>query len=333
MRPHLSTAGKRPRPLRRLVTGENDLATINPTLASQADGTWDPTTTSAGSSKRVGWICSKNASHRWVAQVGQRSAGTGCPVCANRLIVAGINDLATTHPELAAAGDGSWDPTTYLSGSHTKVNWICDRDARHVYRCSVNERARGVSCSLCNGKVVAPGINDLGTLDPALAAECDGTWDPSTVRQFANKRVGWICSNDASHRWSATIANRSNGGGCPGCSVSGYDVTSPGWLYLITDLDRGLLQVGISNYPTQRLTHHQRNGWTTLDVIGPFDGNVCYAWEQSIIGYVRGTGANEPTASGRFEGVTEAWQIDDLPVANIRQLRQRVLDAELVTVD
>jgi hypothetical protein len=310
------------------VVNKNDLATINPALAAQADGSWDPHTTTAGSGKRVGWICVKNPTHRWTAPVVQRNAGTGCPVCANRLIVAGLNDLATTHPELAAAGDGSWDPTTYLSGSHTKVNWICSVDSRHRYLCSINERARGVGCSLCNGKVVVPGINDMATLDPQLASECDGTWDPTKVRQFSNKRVGWVCSTDTSHRWNAQIANRSNGGGCPGCAVSGYDATAPGWLYLISDSDRNLLQIGISNYPDQRLRHHERSGWVTLDLIGPFDGDVCYEWEQAIISFVRSSGVLEPYDIGKFEGFTESWKSSDLPVSTIRELRLRVLNQE-----
>jgi hypothetical protein len=318
----------RMRKSRLLVTGKNDLATINPALAAQADSSWDPRKTTAGSSKRVGWICTSNSTHKWTAPIAQRNAGTGCPICANRLIVAGINDLATTHPLLAAAGDGSWDPTKYLSGSHTKVNWICSTDPRHKYTCSINERARGVGCSLCNGKVVVPGINDLATLDPQLASECDGTWNPATVRQFCNSRVGWVCSTNPAHRWQAQIANRSNGGGCPGCAVSGYDVTAPGWLYLITDHDRELTQIGISNYPKQRLRHHERSGWSILDVIGPFAGDVCYEWEKSIILFVRSMGAKEPSNTGRFEGFTESWATSDLKVATISDLRSRVLQHE-----
>jgi len=314
---------------RLLVTGKNDLSTINPSLAAQADESWDPRYITAGSSKRVGWICNINSTHKWTAPVAQRSAGTGCPICANRVIVVGINDLSTTHPALAAAGDGSWDPTKYLSGSHTKVKWICSTDPRHIYTCSINERARGVGCSLCNGKVVVSGINDLATLDPQLASECDGTWDPTTVRQFCNTRVGWVCNLNPTHRWHAQIANRSNGGGCPGCSVSGYDVTAPGWLYLIIDHDRDLLQIGISNYPKQRLSHHERNGWSVLDVIGPFAGDVCYEWEKSIISFLRSTGVKEPTSIGFFEGFTESWAISDFLVSTISQLRALVQAQEL----
>ena len=171
MRPQLHKQRTTSRSSGKTVNGRKDLATINPALAAESDGSWDPSTVTSGSALRVGWICRKNSAHRWTAPVSQRVSGTGCPVCVNRIIIPGVNDLATTHPELANAGDGTWDPTRYVSGSHTKLNWICSVDPRHVYLCSVNERARGVGCSLCNGKVVKAGVNDLGTLDPALAAE------------------------------------------------------------------------------------------------------------------------------------------------------------------
>ena len=318
-----------PRVARRsLVHGTNDLATTDPSLATEGDGSWDPKAVTRGSGRRVGWVCKKNSAHRWTAPISQRSQGTGCPVCANRLIVAGLNDLATTHPELARAGDGTWDPRLFLSGSHTKVNWICDVDRRHIYTCSINERARGVGCAICNGKVVVPGVNDLRALDPDLAGECDGSWDPSRFAQFSNTKVGWVCRNDDSHRWQAQIMNRSNGGGCPGCATSGYNVTAPGWLYLVRDADRGLLQIGISNHPAQRLSHHNRNGWTTIDVVGPFDGDLCYDWEQSILRYLRSHGAPEPGHLDRFEGVTEAWSHDDLLVSSIQELRQLVWNSD-----
>jgi hypothetical protein len=93
-----------------VLPGVNDLATTHPELAAQAHG-WDPTTLTAGSHKKVGWKCALG--HTWNALVKERSQGTGCPVCSNKKVMAGHNDLATTHPELAAQADG-WDPTTVV---------------------------------------------------------------------------------------------------------------------------------------------------------------------------------------------------------------------------
>ena len=63
----------------KVLAGYNDLATKNPALAAQAHG-WDPTTLAAISGKKVGWQC--DLGHTWKTTVATRTAGTGCPVCA-----------------------------------------------------------------------------------------------------------------------------------------------------------------------------------------------------------------------------------------------------------
>ncbi|MFM8954877.1 MAG: zinc-ribbon domain-containing protein, partial [Actinomycetota bacterium] len=94
--------------------GFNDLATVNPKLASEADG-WDPRTLTRGSNKKVGWKCSLG--HKWVANPLNRSSGKGCPVCSGNKVQVGFNDLATVNPKLASEADG-WDPRTLTRGSN-----------------------------------------------------------------------------------------------------------------------------------------------------------------------------------------------------------------------
>ena len=94
------------------------LAETHPELAAQADG-WDPTTLAAGSKKKVGWKCEQD--HTWLAIVASRKRGNGCPICSNKKVLAGFNDLATTNPELAAQADG-WNSASVTKGSNK--NWI-----------------------------------------------------------------------------------------------------------------------------------------------------------------------------------------------------------------
>ena len=54
--------------------------------------------------------------HEWQATVNDRSTGYGCPVCSGNTVLAGYNDLATTHPELAK----QWHPTK--NGNKTPGN-------------------------------------------------------------------------------------------------------------------------------------------------------------------------------------------------------------------
>lgn len=61
-----------------VIVGWNDLATTHPDLAIEAS--FDPTTVTAGSNKRLNWECSE--AHRWTARPIARSRGRGCPECA-----------------------------------------------------------------------------------------------------------------------------------------------------------------------------------------------------------------------------------------------------------
>ena len=92
------------------------LAETHPEIAAQADG-WDTTTISKGSGLKKQWKCEHG--HTWIATVGARSRGAGCPVCSNHQVLAGFNDLATLNPQIAAEADG-WDPTLFSKGHNKK---------------------------------------------------------------------------------------------------------------------------------------------------------------------------------------------------------------------
>ena len=191
------------------ITGISDLATTNSELAAQADG-WDPTVVSQGSDKKAGWKC--ESGHTWNATVSSRSGGNGCPICANRVVLVGFNDLATTNSELAAQADG-WDPTTVVANSGKTTRWKCSDG--HTWYATLDSRSRGNGCPICSNKKVLAGFNDLATTNPELAAQAHG-WDPATVVIFSNKEVGWKCKSG--HTWNAAVSSRSGGSGCPICS-------------------------------------------------------------------------------------------------------------------
>ena len=106
--------------------------------------------------RKVWWRCPQG--HAYPASVGDRTAKhSGCPYCAGKKVLAGFNDLATTHPQLA----GQWHPDLntpltpqmVAAGSHKQVWWICPEG--HVWKASVYSRAgrqqRG--CPVCAGAV------------------------------------------------------------------------------------------------------------------------------------------------------------------------------------
>ncbi len=194
---------------RKVIPGINDLATLRPDLAAQADG-WDPTTLSPGSSKSVMWMC--NLGHRYPAKVADRLKGYGCSICSGRKKKPGFNDLATTHPEIAAQAHG-WDPTTYIPKSREKVQWKCELG--HVWLATCNTKIKGHGCSVCTNRTVNIGFNDLATTHPEIAAQAHG-WDPTTVSAGSDQIVNWKC--EKGHMWSRRVASRTQGSGCPSCS-------------------------------------------------------------------------------------------------------------------
>lgn len=297
----------------RVLSGFNDLATINPQLAAEAHG-WDASTVTAHSGKKVDWKCKRG--HIWKAKVSDRSSGTRCPVCTNRKVLPGFNDLATTHPILAAQVY-NWDPKTLTYGSDKRVEWICEYG--HKWCTTVANRTLGYGCPTCSGRIALIGFNDLATTHPNLASEAFG-WDPTEITANSNKIRKWKCN--FGHVWNTKISLRCRGTGCPSCVGCGFDINKDGWLYLIDNEQLHMFQIGISNFPSRRLDEHSKGGWEVLEVRGPMDGHLARKLEISILKSVKTRGAMmaHKTDITKFDGWTEAWTKDSLPVAGFRQL-------------
>lgn len=211
---------------RRVLVGFNDLQTTHPELAAQ----WHPTRNDLaatdvvfGSPQKVWWRCAEG--HEWTASLNSRSnpaVASGCPVCVNQIAAAGVNDLQTTHPELAA----QWHPTRngrgpdcVVAGS-TQVVWWRAEDCGHEWEAEVRLRARGVGCPFCASQRVLVGFNDLATRNPELAAQWHPTRNSVTAQQVTARcqRKIWWRSEECGHEWEASVDNRARGAGCPFCS-------------------------------------------------------------------------------------------------------------------
>ena len=213
-------AGKRP------IPGRTDLASRLPDLAKE----WDPVRNAPltpeqvlpGSHRLAWWVCGKG--HVWQATVKSRTEGCGCPVCANRTVRPGENDLAAARLDLARqwhpTRNGDLTPRDVTAGSHRKVWWMCEKG--HAWRASVLSRTGGGSgCPVCAGRAVLSGENDLASLFPAVAAqwhpERNGTLTPAEVSPYSNRKVWWLCPRG--HPYQAVVAARTtHGSGCPYCA-------------------------------------------------------------------------------------------------------------------
>ncbi|MDE6411864.1 MAG: hypothetical protein K2L02_04965 [Clostridia bacterium] len=113
---------------------------------------FSPNQLTIGSGKSVGWVCSK-CGYKWQAKILNRGiGGRGCPLCSNRVVVSGVNDLATTHPALAKEWDSEKNditPQQITHGSGKKVYWICPKG--HSYQATILHRTNGgTNCPICN---------------------------------------------------------------------------------------------------------------------------------------------------------------------------------------
>lgn len=314
---------------RKIVAGFNDLATLFPSLATEAND-WDPTFIGAGSSKIVSWKCPNG--HTWDASVIQRTSGgykgsgTNCPFCTGAKTLMGFNDLATTHPEIAKEAHG-WNPSQISAGSSRKLEWRCK--AGHLWLAIVNSRTRDRSadCPYCTNRKVLVGFNDLATTDPEIAGEADG-WDPTTVTRGMDKTKKWKCSEG--HKWSTGVIVRSRGSGCPSCAKTGYDPNEKGYLYFIQHSSWNMYQIGITNDLDTRMNSHRKLGWELVQLRGPMDGLLAKEYETSILRMLRKRGAElgNTLIAGKFDGFSEAWTKDSYEVSSISELLNAVEEFE-----
>ena len=115
-----------------------------------------PHDVSAGSSKKVWWVCAKANDHRWEAAIGKRVGGQGCPFCAGNR-VSSANSLAARRPDIASALDieASGVTADQISfGSNRRVTWKCAVDDSHVWQATAGNRTggnggRGTGCPYC----------------------------------------------------------------------------------------------------------------------------------------------------------------------------------------
>ena len=136
----------------RVLKGYNDLNTTHPELVKQWDDEKNEKRAdefSAKSNKKAWWKCSRG--HSWEAAIAKRVLGQRCPYCVGKTVLAGFNDLGTTHPHLVQEWDYDKNldimPTSVSKGSTVKVWWKCKRN--HSWSSAIYSRIAGVGCPHC----------------------------------------------------------------------------------------------------------------------------------------------------------------------------------------
>lgn len=123
---------------KKILKGYNDFLTLHPVIAKE----WDiqkneisPESIGGKSHYKAWWKCNKG--HSYQAAVKSRtSRGDSCGYCSNTRVLAGYNDLATTHPHLLKEWHYARNailPTDVIAGSNKSYWWQCQK-AGHEWK-------------------------------------------------------------------------------------------------------------------------------------------------------------------------------------------------------
>ena len=203
---------------KRVLKGFNDFESRCPELVKGWDFTKNditPDMVAYGSDKKFWWTCDNG--HSYQCSINNRRAGQSCPICSNKKILVGFNDINTTHPQLVTEWDYELNPilpTDVSAGSHKKIWWICST-CGHKWIAPIYNRTSGHGCPECakikkgpQNKPRADFLTRMTTENPNISflSEYLGAKEKITCRCL-------LCGNE----WLGTPTNLLRGHGCPTC--------------------------------------------------------------------------------------------------------------------
>ena len=190
-----------------VISGVNDLATKCPKISAMwsAKNTYTPGEVSAGSNKKAWFVC-PDCKQEFEASICNvvhtvQNGSTGCPVCAGRKVVSGINDLATKCPMAASMWSDKNDcsPSEVSAGNNKKAWFVCP-DCKQEFKASICNVVKSLmyyhtGCPVCAGRKVVPGINDLATQCPKVVPMWSDKNDytPSEISARSERRAIFVC--------------------------------------------------------------------------------------------------------------------------------------------
>ena len=99
----------------------------------------------------------KKCGYEWMAQPANILSGNSCPLCINKVVVKGHNDLWTTHPSIAQLLNNPEDGYSVGYGSGKKLVWKCPRCGKTSKKIVHDVvRYNGFSCKTCSDGVSYP---------------------------------------------------------------------------------------------------------------------------------------------------------------------------------
>ena len=235
---------------KKIVSGINDLATKCPKAAAMwsSKNKLFASEVTIKSNKKARFAC-PDCSQEFEAKISDvvnsvKKGRTGCPVCAGKTVVPGINDLASQCPEAAAmwSDKNACSPSDVYVSSRMKALFKCP-DCKQEFKTIIRSVVKAVKkgrtgCPICSGKIVVPGINDLATKYPKVAAmwSSKNACSPSEVSTGTIKKA-WFKCPDCKREFEATISSvvrsvRNDCTGCYDCNMRRVNtISKPEWFF------------------------------------------------------------------------------------------------------
>jgi len=230
-------------PMRKVLSGFNSLADINPELNKEYSKT-NPTRSTeilANHSKKVWWLCKNNPEHSWEATPHQRNrTKSGCPFCAGiKVDPSRKNSLLHQFPELASEWheDNHGNPEDYMVSAKYRAKWRCNMCSR-VWSTGVYHRASGQGCRHCNttgtSKIEQELYSFIHTLQPTAQNSVTGVvppyeldvYIPETRQAFELDGIFW---HSEKYKDRHSHANRLRA--CEASGVQLIQIWEDEWLY------------------------------------------------------------------------------------------------------
>ena len=195
---------------------------------------WSPANTvtpdevSRNNNKSFLWRCFDHGNyiHEYETTVsGRVSSGYGCNLCANKIVIAGINDVATTDPWVLRelSSENIVDVTAVGRGYRdSPAVWTCETHGD--YPATISDRVgKGSGCPECGQKKgtafhrTPKKGNSIAEFSPHLVEEWSDKNEktPWDYNRSCKDKVWWKCP-EGHDDYEATISDRCNSGS--GCS-------------------------------------------------------------------------------------------------------------------
>ena len=219
----------------RVVKGLNDFGTLYPQYAKEWNyerNSLTPFDYTSSSSEKVWWKCEKG--HEWKQPIVSRTSieHSICPICSNRKLLKGYNDLQSQCPELLKEWDynaNEDDPSEIRIKSQKKVGWICANCGNHFEQRVIDRVYKNTGCPKCGlekqkenfRKSLLSNRMSLADRRPDLLGEWDYEKNhginPKEILPGSKEKAWWTCKYG--HSYYASISNRVKGAGCPICNL------------------------------------------------------------------------------------------------------------------